>query len=327
MKTLKKYWVVSIPVLLIVIILIFFMSRKEHYKDQFIGMVDADFVDLASQVPGRLDSLYVKTGDTVHKGDVVAKISSEEIDVFKNQAFSMVEALKAQLLLLQTGARPQLLDATQNILDISKDQYGLFKNTNERFQNLYNDGVVSGQERDIVNFKYEASKKEMSVARLNLEMLKEGTRPEVITATKAILKQAEEGLSLTEMIKDKTKIIAPSDGIIVSTILSEGELASMGYPVMSLQKLNTFKIKFNIRQDKIKDFHVGKKFTVEVPGVTPDEFEVVVEEVDPTLEFANWVPVKDKGKFELRTFTVVLKPENIKKLKGLRSGMTASLKI
>ncbi|MNL33502.1 multidrug resistance protein MdtN [compost metagenome] len=124
---------------------------------------------------------------------------------------------------------------------------------------------------------------------------------------------------------DNTKVYAPADGVISSLVTHQGEIVSIGYPMMTIEKKNSSLIKFNIRQDKAKDLKVGSVAKVTIPGCEPETFPVKVSAISPTLEFANWVPSKDKGQFELRTFTIEFKPENLSQIKGLRSGMTASL--
>ena len=51
--------------------------------------------------------------------------------------------------------------------------------TYSRFQNLYAQGVVSGQERDVVYFKYKAAQKELETAKLNVELLQRGNNKEL----------------------------------------------------------------------------------------------------------------------------------------------------
>ncbi|URM35613.1 HlyD family secretion protein [Flavobacterium anhuiense] len=165
----------------------------------------------------------------------------------------------------------------------------------------------------------------METAQLNLQMLKNGTRPELLKTANAIVKQAEQAYELTKALGDNTKVYAPADGVISSLVTHQGEIVSIGYPIMTIEKKNSTIIKFNIRQDKSNLLKVGSKVSVKVPGCEPETFSTTVHSIAPTLEFANWVPSKDKGEFELRTFTIELKPENLSQIKGLRSGMTASL--
>lgn len=321
----KNYWALLIPILVVIVALFFFLAGNNKEEDHFIGMVDASSVDVAAEFPGRLDSLLVTQGDTVKAGQLVAVLRSNEINAVKAQALAAIDAAKGQQDLLTNGARPELIEATSKLYQISEEQYNLFNATYQRMQRLYNADVISGQERDVFYFKYQATKKEMETAALNLKMLKDGTRPELLKTAGAIVKQAEQAYELTKALGDNTKVYAPADGVISSLVTHEGEIVSIGYPMMTIEKKNSLLLRFNVRQDKSNLLKLGAVVSVSVPGCEPQQFRVKVTSVSPTLEFANWVPSKDKGQFELRTFTIELKPESPSAVKGLRSGMTASL--
>lgn len=322
---LKNYWALLIPIAILIVALVFFVKKPAAADKSVIGMVDADYVDVAAEFPGRLDSLLVKQGDTIRKGQLLGVLRSTEINAIRNQAEAAIDAAKGQLTLLQKGARPEAIKAADNLYNITQQQYELMQKTYQRMQNLFNDDVISGQEKDLVYFKLQAAKKEMETAKLNMDMLQQGSRPELITTAAAIVRQAEQGYELTKALSDNTYIHAPSDGIITSMVIEEGEIVAIGYPLMTIQKPATYHITYNIRQDDMKDFPLGGKFKMRVPGCDPESFDAEVSKVSPSLTFANWVPVKDQGKFELRTFTVDLKPIHQTDIRGLRPGMTASM--
>lgn len=324
---LKNYWALFIPIGVLIAAIWFLFRQSASESATPIGMVDATSVDVAAEFPGRLDSLFVKQGDTVQTGQLLGVLRTNEIEAIRAQALAAVDAAKGQLELLQQGPRQELVSATGKLYEIAEDQYALFSKTYERMQRLYNADVISGQERDIFFFKYQAAQKEMETAKLNLEMLQKGTRPELIKSAQAILRQAEQAHELTKALKENTRIFSPANGVISSLVIHQGEIVSIGYPIMTVEKENSFILRFNIRQDQAATLQPGTTATVRVPGCTPEQFNVTVSSVAPSLTFANWVPSKDKGQFELRTFTIEFKPSDPSPVQGLRSGMTASLQL
>jgi HlyD family secretion protein len=326
---LKKYWALAIPLVVIIVALFFFIRSftGDKEEDTVIGMVDVTSIDVAAEFPGRLDSLMVAQGDKVKKGQLLGILRSNEIDAVSQQTLAGISVAQAQLQLIRKGPRSELVQATDKLYQIAEDQYELFSKTYQRMERLYNAEVISGQEKDIFYFKYQAAKKEMETAKLNLDMLRNGASPEVIQSAEAILKQAEEAHNLTRSLQENTRIYAPATGTISSLVIHEGEIVSIGYPIMTIEKENSQVIRFNIRQDKAARLNPGKTVMVTVPGCVPETFSAVVSSVAPSLEFANWVPTKDRGQFELRTFTIEVKPGNLATVSGLRSGMTASLSL
>ncbi len=321
----KKYWALFIPLGVLITALIFLLKSNKSEAESVIGMVEASYTDVAAELPGRLDSLLVEVGDTVKKGQLIAVLGSTKIGAVNQQAQAAIDAAKSQLALLQKGTRPELIKSADNLYKMAQDQYKLAETTYQRMENLYKDQAVSGQERDMMLFKFEASKKELDNAKLNLEMLKKGSQPEAIQSAQAIVKQAESGYALTQSLTGSTFIHAPADGIISTKVINEGEVVAMGYPMITIQKMNSCFVRFNIRQDKINKLPVGTQVKLNVAGVEPENFEAKVSNVSPALEYANWVPTKERGQYELRTFTIECKPLNLPSLKGLRPGMTATL--
>lgn len=313
----------SIPVVILIVAILFLIKRKPGKEDQIIGMVDASFVDIAAQYPGRLDSLFVQQGDTVHKGQLLAVLQSTEINKVREQALSAIKVAQSNLELLQKGPRPEAIQSSHHLYEIAQHQYDLVKKTYQRMLQLYKDSVISGQEKDVIYFKLQAAKKEQEMAKLHLQTLENGSRPEMIQAATSILHQAEKGYELVHSISGHTRIYAPDSGIISTLIIGEGELVSIGYPMMTLQKKGSFYIEFNVRQDKMQNFKKGQEVSLIIPGTEQEKIKAKIVEVSPALAFANWVPEKETGKFELRTFTIKCKPAA--KVGGLRPGMTAAL--
>lgn len=323
----KNYWALIVPLLILIIAVIFFFRKSSASEDTEVGMVDAKFIDIAAEFPGRLDSLLVDEGDTVKKGQLLGVLRTTEINAIREQAKAGIDAARSQLQLLENGTRPEILASTNKLYQIAQEQYNLVKKTYDRMDNLYKKEVISGQEKDLIYFKLQAAKKEMEVAQLNLQMLEKGANPELIKTSTAILRQAEQAYELTKALSDNTRIYAPADGIISTKVINEGEIVSIGYPMMTLQKTDSYFVRFNIRQDKIKQLQPGNAVKLTIPGCDPELINGKVSALSPTLAFANWVPTKDRGQFELRTFTVEITPENMTNIHGLRPGMTASLEL
>src|SRR5699024_11139184 len=120
-------------------------------------------------IPGRLDSLLVHQGDTVKKGDLLAVIKGNEINAVQQQALAAITAAQSQVDLLQKGARPEAIQSAKNLQHIAQKQYDLVKKSYQRMQKLYQNNVISGQERDMVQFKFQAAKKELESAKLPVQ--------------------------------------------------------------------------------------------------------------------------------------------------------------
>lgn len=323
---LTKYWTIFVPVIVLIVAFLFLLKRSGSKEDNtIIGMADAEFINISSGVPGKLDSLLVKEGDTVRENQLLAVLGSTELGTIARQAKLSLDAAVVQLELLRNGTRPEVLGMAKNLYQVAQQQYEVAKQTSDRIENLYKSQVISGEERDLIQLKYMASKHEMESAKMNLEMLQKGNQPELIKAAEIGVQQAEQGVFLSNTITGGARISSPAGGIISTVVIHKGEFVSIGYPMITLMKKGSQFIRFNIRQDRMKGISAGKIFDVTMPGCEPETFRIRVSHIEPSLEFADWVPTKESGKFELRTFTVEFKLLDPASVKGFRPGMTASL--
>lgn len=324
----RNYWAVFIPILVLLVILLYIGTTKKsptNPENQIVGLVETTNVDVSSSIPGRLAEVLVDEGDTVQAGQLLAKLETNEIETLKKQAADAVNIAQNQVDLLNRGVAPEVLQSAINLQKIAEDQLQLTTNTNQRFQDLYRQGVVSGQEKELVEFKYKAAQKELETAKLNVELLRKGSNAQMNSAAQSLVNQAKDAEKLMEDIKDKGNILAPASGVLTSVISTAGEMVNAGYPIMSIQKDNSFVINFNIRQDLMSSLQKGTIVDIEAPGVSPMRFKAEVTALAPALGYADWVPENQSGQFQLKTFKVTCRPLQISTLNGLRAGMSAQL--
>ena len=86
----------------------FALTPQQEYLQ---GQIEARRVMVAGKLPGRISSIAVHEGDAVKKGDIIAEISSPEVEAKKIQAEGAYKAAKAQAKKAKNGARSEQIDA------------------------------------------------------------------------------------------------------------------------------------------------------------------------------------------------------------------------
>ena len=91
MKNKKQVLILIIPVLIIIvgIILLFILKPNENGNRVFVGLFETTEIRVASEIPGRIETIYVKLGDEVKKGQLLATIESDILDAKIQQAEGM----------------------------------------------------------------------------------------------------------------------------------------------------------------------------------------------------------------------------------------------
>jgi len=322
MKTKLSRWIIFIPIIIVIAALTVLIIRTIIPHEEIItGMVEVDEIDVASKIPGRIDSLFVQEGDMVTKGQILAKLQSTEIDAKVEQARGVMEAARAKLDMATKGARPEEKEAVEKQYMQTVHQYELAEKTFNRIQKVYQDSVVSTQERDQVEFKYMAAREQMEAASAKYQMVLKGAREEEIRAARGLFHQAENAYIEAQAYQGEAVLISPIDGQISNKIASAGEMAAAGYPLFTVINPDDVWIVVQLREDKIEHVKMEGRAQIVIPALGRDRHEFKVTYIAAMADFATWKATNQKGDFDLKTFEIHLRPE--RPIPGLRSGMTA----
>jgi HlyD family secretion protein len=321
----NKRLLLIVPAVIIIISAVFIILNISSPGEQYItGLVEIKEIDIASKIPGRLDSMFVTEGSVVKKGDILAKLESREMDAKLEQTFGQMEAAKFKYEMAVNGARPEEKEAVEKQYQQAKHQFELAEKTWKRMSSLYKDNLLSAQEKDQFEFQYKATREQMDAAEAKYNMVIKGTRYEEKEMAKNLLYQAENGYKEAKAYHDELYIKSPVDGEVQKCIADPGEIISGGYPVFSLLQLNDQWVTLQLREDMVKGLKVGDELEGKIPALNNSKAAFRVSYISAMADFANWKPTNQKGDFDLKTFEVRIKPVN--RIDGLRPGMTVNIR-
>ncbi len=322
MKYKVSRWVIFIPAIIVAAAIAVLIVRAIFPdKEVVTGIVEVDEIDVASKIPGRIDSLFVREGDMVAQGQILAKLESTEIDAKVEQARGAMDAARAKLDMAVKGARPEEKEAVEKLYLQTVHQYELAEKTFSRIQKVYEDSVVSTQERDQVEFKYLAAKEQMEAASAKYQMVLKGAREEEIRGARGLFHQAENAYIEAQSYQREAALVSPIKGQISNKLSSAGEMAAAGYPLFTVINPDDVWIVVQLREDKIEPVKMGGSTRAVIPALGQEEHDLTVTYVAAMADFATWKATNQKGDFDLKTFEIHLRPA--KPIPGLRSGMTA----
>lgn len=308
-------------ILVILAVSLWYMSAPSISYLQ--GQVEAKQINIASKIPGRIDSILVKEGDFVQTGQLLATISTPEIDAQLYQVESVRTAAEAIDEKVDKGARSQEILATYNIWQQAHYAKELAHKTYLRLENLYNDKVIAAQQRDEAYTQYQVAMNAESAAKANYDMVKSGARPEDKKVAKAQVDQAQGAVNTVTILKDEGQIKAPRSGEILTIMPNSGEIVNMGYPIINLIDTDDIWVYFNVKETLLSKFTMGTQLEAIIPGLNNQKIKLEVRYVAAQGDFATWNATKTQGDFDMKTFLIKAYP--IEKVAGLRPGMSALL--
>jgi len=322
----KNKIIISIPVIIFIISITFLIINALNKKEIIItGIVETTEIDVSSKIPGRIDTILVKEGDIVRKGDILAELESKELDAKLEQAKGAMEAAQAKMIMIKKGARKEEKEAAEKLYLQAKSQYEYALKTWERFKKLYQDSVISSQEMDEIDFKYKAALNQMEAAKAKYDMAQNGARQEEIDAAESLFHQAENAYKEVLAYYDELKIKAPVCGEVYKIISDEGEIINSGYPIFTLLKKDDSYVVIQLREDLMNNIKLNKIVKGKIPSLGNKEYEFKITYISPMADFATWKPTNQKGEFDLKTFEIHLR--SINPIKELRPGMTVNISL
>lgn len=306
-------------VVLAVFVGLMIWSASKTSPEFLHGDVEVREIKIASKVAGRISELLVEEGQQVQANDLLFRIYSPELDAKLAQAQAAEQAAVALSDKAHSGLRTEEIEMARLDWQRALVQQQLAQTTLTRMKNLHQEGLIATQQLDEVKAQAKASTEQSKAAEARYTMAAKGARSEELRTAQAQSRQAAAAVAEVEAYQQELEIRAPKAGEVATLVIRQGELAPTGYPVITLADLTDSWVIFNIREDKLSRFAVGKEFTATVPALSLDT-EFVVTKLRALPSFASWKQAQGTPGYDLKTFQLEAKP--VQPLPGLRAGMT-----
>ena len=307
-------------VILVGIIGFFTLEQKD---DTIQGEVEVSEYRVSCKLPGRIVELRVKEGDYVHVGDTLAILEVPEMKSQEQMLQATNAAAEAMKDLTDAGARKEQIQGAFQLVQQAEAAATIAKKTYDRMQNLYNDGVISGQKRDEAFAAYKATEAQVAVAKSQYEMAKNGAREQEKRMAANNTQASKSAVDVVKNLLKETVQVAQCEGEVSNVYPKVGELVGLGSPIMSISIMSDMWGTFNVREDHLQGLNKGDEFTAFVPAFNK-EIKMKVYYLKDQGSYATWKATKDNGDYDRKTFEVKARP--ITKLEGLRPGMSLIIK-
>ena len=249
-------------------------------------------ISVNSKVTGRVAWIGVEKGDKVRAGQVLVRLEDQEFRAQVEQAKGAVIAAEARLKALQNGSRPEEIQQASANLDEARANLSNAKVTLERTKPLVHEGVLSRQQLDDAQAKYDAALQRVQSLEKGYALAKIGPRQEDIEAARGSLLQAQGQLNYAQSLFDATQIRAPVSGTILERTAEKGELvtaqfasgADTGGPrgsVVSLADLTDLQVELDISQNDFAKLGPKQRAVITTDAYPDREYRGVIDEISP----------------------------------------------
>ncbi len=284
------------------------------------------YVNIGATAFGRITHLYVKEGEHVHRGQVLATIENVQPEASvaaQRDAISSAKTDISSYLAAEQTAQANIEHADADLQQKKLDY--------DRYQQLYNGKLVSRQEFDARKAAYDLDVASVAQAQAALAQARAQTdsaRGHLGTAV-ATLRSNVDALN-------KTVSVAPYDGIVTNLPVREGETMVVGIQnaegstLMTIADMSVVTAEVKIDETDIVNVKTGQTADITVDALPDKVLHGHVTEVgDQALLRSTGVSTSQStsGTEEAKDFKVIVTLDGGQEVEALRPGLSSTAKI
>ena len=227
-------------------------AKRAPVAEQIVvvgNLIGAATVQVVPKVNGRLDSIAVKLGDPVRRGQILAKVEDSEIREQVRQAEASFQVAQATI--------------RQRDADLK-----LAKTNLDRSKSLFERQLLPQQAYDDTDARYQAALAQLDLARAQFE-------------------QAKARLDELKITLSNTRILSPVDGFVGKRFLDPGAFVGPNAPIVSVVDIRTVRMVANLVEKDVKRVPAGTSAAVEVDAFPGEKFGGRVSRVAPVFDPAT----------------------------------------
>ena len=215
---------------------------------------------LSPDISGEIVELNVVEGDSVKKGQVLARIYADIYATQRDQASAVVNQQQAQVANVSAS-----IEAMRAQLDQAKKSYDMQKQ-------LFDEKVISQNEFNTADAAYKSAQANFNASKQTIRGSQAG-----VQSARAALSKANKDIS-------RATLVSPMDGVISLLNVKKGERvvgSSMmaGTEMMRIADLRKIEVRVDVGENDIPKIHLGDSAIVEVDAYNTRKFKGVVTQI------------------------------------------------
>jgi HlyD family secretion protein len=230
------------------------------------GVVEFDDRALGFELGGRVATVAVERGETLTPGQVIATLDDGLERPARDARIAEVAAARAQLALLQAGARREDVRGVEAQLTAARATETAVQRNLARTQGLAAQGAVPTAGLDDLEAQRARARGERGALEERLAGLRSGARSQELSAARARVAAAEATLAAEEARLVRYTLRSQFGGVVLERHVEAGEVAGAGVPVVTLANTEHPYVEVFVPQAALASVALGAPATVRVDG-------------------------------------------------------------
>jgi HlyD family secretion protein len=270
--------------LLAALLILGLAACAEEPSGAWYGYVEGEYLYIAPQVAGTLETLAVDTGQQVAGGQELFSLEAVRERAALRQAEEQVRQAESKLADLGKGQRPSEIASLRARLSEAKSAAKLSAAEAARREALFAQGVLAQEELDQARTAAASDAAKVHDLEAQLATARLGGREDAIKAAAAEVAAGKAAVDQARWSLDQKRRSAPEAGLVFDVYRRPGETVPVGGAVLALLPPARVKVRFYVPEPVSAGLAVGAQVTVS--GDALAAFTARVSYVSPQAEYA-----------------------------------------
>jgi multidrug resistance efflux pump len=306
---LKSRIIIGSLVVVVAVVVGFVLLRGSGPDDLVLtGVVTTDDVVVSPLVGGRVDSLAVASGDSVHEGQLIALITPGELAADRSFYMHSADAAVAQV-----AAREADLASVQAQASEAEATLAKAERTLRRDSAVVGAGGITQEGLDQARATVDVDR-----ARAEAAGKQVGAARSAVAAARQQRDAAAAQVAKADVRLGYAEVRAPITGFVDVRAVTQGEVVNPGQAIITLVNPDDLWVRADVEESYIERVRIGDTLMVRLPSGEERPGRVFYRGVD-----ADYATQRDasRTKRDIKTFEVRLRVDNSDRRLAL--GMTA----
>lgn len=242
-------------------------DRNKKNADAYGNFEATNEVIISAEGNGKLLEFNIEEGQELKVDEKVGLIDTTQLYYQKLQLKANIAALQAQAPNIPAQLR------------VLEDQLSAAEREKRRVENLVKKDAATQKQLDDVNSNYDVLKSQIDATRSSLGIQTQGLL--------AQMDPVKAQIRLTDDMIEKSMIVNPIDGTILTKYAQQHEFTATGKPLYKIADLNQMTLRVYISEDQLGSIKIGDKciVAIDAPDGKLKEYEGTIAWVSDKSEF------------------------------------------
>lgn len=218
------------------------------------GTFETQETIVSSELAGKIVELNLEEGQLLEKGSMVGLIDTTQLFLKKKQLKASIQSLLSR----QPEVNKQLAALQEQIFSAEREK--------KRLENLVKADAAGSKQLDDILTQLSVLKKQYTASQSSLSISNNSIQQDIVPL--------EVQIEQTQDLIEKSKIINPIKGIVLSKYAELNEVSGMGKPIYKIAKLDELTFRMYISGDQLPLIKIGQTLPITIDAGNGEQKEV-----------------------------------------------------